>query len=84
MGTYELPFGVERSLLRLDRSDPYLCHPFVIIFVRDQERSLRLYVDSLGFRVAVDHKFEDGRRWIEVAPPDGKRRYRSGTRRTRD
>jgi serine phosphatase RsbU (regulator of sigma subunit) len=25
----------------------------------------------LGFRVVVDHTFEDGRRWIEVAPPDG-------------
>jgi serine phosphatase RsbU (regulator of sigma subunit)/catechol 2,3-dioxygenase-like lactoylglutathione lyase family enzyme len=71
MGTYELPFGIERSLLRLEGNDPYLCLHFVIIFVRDQERSLRFYVDSLGFRVAVDHKFEDGRRWIEVAPPDG-------------
>jgi serine phosphatase RsbU (regulator of sigma subunit)/catechol 2,3-dioxygenase-like lactoylglutathione lyase family enzyme len=71
MSTYELPFGIERSLLRLDGSDPYLCLHFVIIFVRDQERSLRFYVDRLGFRVAVDHKFDDGRRWIEVAPPDG-------------
>ncbi len=71
MGAYELPFGIERSLLRLDGSDPYLCLHFVIIFVRDQERSLRFYVETLGFRVVVDHKFEDGRRWIEVSPPDG-------------
>jgi len=71
MGTHELPFGIERSLLRLDGNDPYLCLHFVIIFVRDQERSLRFYVDSLGFRVAIDHTFEDGKRWIEVAPPDG-------------
>jgi serine phosphatase RsbU (regulator of sigma subunit)/catechol 2,3-dioxygenase-like lactoylglutathione lyase family enzyme len=71
MGTYELPFGIDRSLLRLDGQDPYLCLHFVIIFVRDQERSLRFYVDQLGFRVAVDHRFDDGRRWIEVAPPDG-------------
>lgn len=71
MGTYELPFGIERSLLRLDRNDPYLCLHFVIIFVRDQERSVRFYVDNLGFRVAVDHKFENGKRWVEVAPPDG-------------
>lgn len=71
MGTHELPFGIERSVLRLEGSDPYLCLHFVIIFVRDQERSLRFYVDCLGFRVAVDHKFDDGRRWIEVAPPDG-------------
>jgi serine phosphatase RsbU (regulator of sigma subunit)/catechol 2,3-dioxygenase-like lactoylglutathione lyase family enzyme len=42
-----------------------------MIFVRDQERSLRFYVDKLGFRVVVDHIFETGGRWIEVAPPDG-------------
>ncbi len=71
MDTDELPFGIERSLLRLDGNDPYLCLHFVIIFVRDQERSLRFYVEKLGFRIAVDHRFEDGRRWIEVAPPDG-------------
>ena len=71
MASHEFPFGIDRSLLRLDGSDPYLCLHFVIVFVRDQERSLRFYVDNLGFRVAVDHKFEDGRRWIEIAPPDG-------------
>jgi phosphoserine phosphatase RsbU/P len=71
MSSYELPFGIERSLLRLDGSDPYLCLHFVIIFVRDQEQSVRFYVDNLGFRVVVDHTFADGRRWIEVAPPDG-------------
>jgi phosphoserine phosphatase RsbU/P len=71
MSSYELPFGIERSLLRLDGNDPYLCLHFVIIFVRDQEQSLRFYVDKLGFRVVVDQTFADGRRWIEVAPPDG-------------
>jgi serine phosphatase RsbU (regulator of sigma subunit)/catechol 2,3-dioxygenase-like lactoylglutathione lyase family enzyme len=71
MGSSKLPFGIERSLLRLDGADPYLCLHFVIIYVRDQERSLRFFVDQLGFRVAVDHTFDDGRRWIEVAPPDG-------------
>lgn len=71
MGTSELPFGIDRSSLRLDGRDPYLCLHFVIIYVRDQERSLRFYVDQLGFRIAVDHKFGDGRRWIEVSPPDG-------------
>ena len=71
MGTHEVPFGVDRSVLRLDRQDPYLCLHFVIIFVRDQDRSLRFYVDKLGFRVVVDHRFENGQRWIEVAPADG-------------
>src|SRR5215469_17743501 len=71
MGTYELPFGINRSTLRLDGKDPYLCLHFTIIYVRDQERSLRFFVDKLGFRAVVDHKFEDGLRWIEVAPADG-------------
>ena len=71
MASSELPFGIDRSRLRLDSRDPYLCLHFVIIFVRDQERSLRFFVDKLGFRVAVDHTFDDGNRWIEVAPPDG-------------
>ena len=71
MGTNEVPFGVDRSVLRMDGKDPYLCLHFVIIYVRDQERSLRFYVDQLGFRVAVDHRFDNGQRWIEVSPPDG-------------
>ena len=71
MGTTEAPFGVDRSVLRLDGKDPYLCLHFVIIYVRDQDSSLRFYVDKLGFRVVVDERFEDGLRWIEVAPADG-------------
>ena len=71
MGTHDLPFGIDRSPLRLDGRDPYLCLHFAIIYVRDQERSLRFYRDQLGFGVPVDHTFENGQRWIEVAPPDG-------------
>ncbi len=71
MASSELPFGIDRTRLRLDGKDPYLCLHFVIIFVRDQERSLRFFADKLGFRVVVDHTFEDGNRWIEVGPPDG-------------
>src|SRR3974390_1208235 len=67
----DLPFGIDRSKLRLDGKDPYLCLHFVIIYVRDLERSMRFYRDQLGFQVMVDHTFEDGNRWIEVAPPDG-------------
>jgi hypothetical protein len=71
MGDSPLPFGIDRSLLRLDSQDPYLCLHFIMVFVRDQERSLRFYVDQLGFRLVVDHRFESGGRWIEIAPPDG-------------
>ncbi len=61
----------ERSVLRLDREVPYLSLHVVLIFVRDQERSLRFYLDQLGFKVVVDRRFESGERWVEVAPPDG-------------
>lgn len=71
MGTSEIPFGIDRPVLRLDGQDPYLCLHFVIIFVRDLDRSLRFYTEQLGFRAAIDHTFPDGNRWIEVAPPDG-------------
>jgi catechol 2,3-dioxygenase-like lactoylglutathione lyase family enzyme len=71
MGSSPLPFGIDRSLLRLDGQNPYFCLHFVMIFVRDQERSLRFYLDQLGFRLVVDQPFESGGRWIEVAPPDG-------------
>jgi serine phosphatase RsbU (regulator of sigma subunit)/catechol 2,3-dioxygenase-like lactoylglutathione lyase family enzyme len=71
MGNSPLPFGIDRSLLRLDGESPYFCLHFVMIFVRDQERSLRFYIDQLGFRLVVDERFKSGGRWIEVAPPDG-------------
>ncbi len=71
MGNSPAPFGLDRSLLRLDGQDLYLCLHFAMIFVRDQERSLRFYLDQLGFRLVVDVVFESGGRWIEVAPPDG-------------
>ena len=61
----------ERSVLRLDREIPYLSLHVVLIFVRDQERSLRFYLDQLGFQVVVDRRFESGERWVEVAPPGG-------------
>ncbi len=71
MGNTPAPFGMDRYLPRLDGQDPYLSLHFVMIFVRDQERSLRFYVGQLGFRLLVDHTFENGARWIEVGPPDG-------------
>jgi catechol 2,3-dioxygenase-like lactoylglutathione lyase family enzyme len=71
MGNVPAPFGIDRSLPRLDGQDPYLFLHFVMIFVRDQERSLRFYLDQLGFRLLVDQTFENGGRWIEVGPPDG-------------
>ncbi|HUO32563.1 MAG TPA: SpoIIE family protein phosphatase [Bryobacteraceae bacterium] len=50
---------------------PYLAMHAVNIYVRDQERSLRFYVDQLGFTVAFDARLQSGERWLAVAPPDG-------------
>ena len=41
------------------------------IFVRDQDQSLRFYVDQLGFRLVADTVLQTGERWLAVAPPDG-------------
>jgi len=43
----------------------------VKVFVRDQEQSLRFYVDQLGFRLVADNVLQSGERWLAVAPPDG-------------
>ena len=61
----------DQSLSRPDRQDPYLRLQHVTIFVRDQDRSLRFYVDQLGFRLVFDSRFPSGGRWVLVAPPDG-------------
>jgi phosphoserine phosphatase RsbU/P len=57
--------------MRLDRQAPYLRIFFSTVFVRDQDESLRFYLDQLGFKLVVDNRFEGGGRWIAVAPPDG-------------
>jgi len=43
----------------------------VKVFVRDQEQSLRFYLDRLGFRLVADTLLQSGERWVAVAPPDG-------------
>ena len=39
------------------------------IQVRDQDRALEFYRDSLGFEVVSDERFGEGMRWIQVKPP---------------
>jgi serine phosphatase RsbU (regulator of sigma subunit)/catechol 2,3-dioxygenase-like lactoylglutathione lyase family enzyme len=41
------------------------------IYVRNQELSLRFFVDQLGFDIAFDATLQSGERWVAVAPPDG-------------
>jgi len=55
----------------VDRQDPYLRVLCINVFVRDQDRSLRFYVDQLGFGLVIDESYESAGRWVAVAPPDG-------------
>jgi serine phosphatase RsbU (regulator of sigma subunit) len=55
----------------LDRRELYLRLHCVNIFVRDQDRSLRFYLDQLGFLLAFDARLQSGDRWVAVSPPDG-------------
>jgi serine phosphatase RsbU (regulator of sigma subunit)/predicted enzyme related to lactoylglutathione lyase len=71
MGISPSEDGLDRFAIRLDRHDPYLRVLCVNIFVQDQDRSLRFYVDQLGFGLFVDESYEAGGRWVAVAPPDG-------------
>src|SRR3981081_4488569 len=62
---------LDQFSFRLARQDPYLRIQSVTIFVRDLDRSLRFYVDQLGFDLVFDARLQSGRRWVAVAPPDG-------------
>src|SRR4029077_1359310 len=53
------------------RQSPHLRLHCVNVFVHDQDRSLRFFVDQLGFNVAFDTRVQSGERWVGVAPPDG-------------
>jgi len=67
MGSSSLPDPISPP----NRAGPYLRLLCINIFVRDLERSLRFFVDQLGFGVVVDEHYESGGRWLAVAPPDG-------------
>jgi serine phosphatase RsbU (regulator of sigma subunit)/uncharacterized glyoxalase superfamily protein PhnB len=54
-----------------DRQDLYVRLGTVTVFVRDQERSLRFYLDQLGFELALDAHSPSGDPWHAVSPPDG-------------
>jgi len=50
---------------------PHLRMHAVNVYVRDQDRSLRFYLEQLGFNLAFDVRFGSAGRWVAVAPPDG-------------
>src|SRR2546426_5884168 len=71
MGDLASPKEAETSSVCRDRPHPYLSIRAVNVFVRDQEQSLRFYVDRLGIDVAFDARLQSGDRWVAVAPRDG-------------
>lgn len=62
---------LDSSTLDPGRKDPYLRVHAIKIFVRNQDRSLRFYLDQLGFSLVYDTRLQSGERWVAVAPPDG-------------
>src|SRR5262252_10162201 len=61
----------DQPISSLAQEDSYLRIHAVEVYVQDQERSLRFYLDQLGFRLAYDVRLQSGQRWVGVAPPDG-------------
>jgi len=61
----------DQSALPPDLPQPHLRIHAINIFVRDQDQSLRFYLDQLGFSLVGDVRFGSGQRWVAVAPPDG-------------
>jgi serine phosphatase RsbU (regulator of sigma subunit)/predicted enzyme related to lactoylglutathione lyase len=50
---------------------PYLRIFNSTVYVRDHEKSLKFYVEQLGFTVVADVAYTVDGRWIAIAPPDG-------------
>lgn len=46
----------------------------VFVPVADQERSLKFFVEELGFEKGIDFVYAGRHRWIEVAPPGASHR----------
>lgn len=61
--------GRHAAALRAALLQPFLRLNFVTLWVRDQERSRRFFVEKLEFEAIVDVTTADGGRWIVVAPP---------------
>ena len=66
-----LSHQAHRSSFDPHRQDLYVRLGTVTVFVRDQERSLRFYLDQLGFELALDTRSPSGERLLAVSPPDG-------------
>jgi len=65
------PFLAHRCSFQPDRQDPYLRLGAIAVFVRDQDRSRRFYLEQLGFLPAADASLQSAERSLAVTPPDG-------------
>src|SRR5215469_6595991 len=61
--------GPYAAALRAALSQPFLRLNFVTLWVRDQQRSRRFFLETLLFEAIVDVPTPEGGRWIIVAPP---------------
>jgi serine phosphatase RsbU (regulator of sigma subunit)/predicted enzyme related to lactoylglutathione lyase len=50
---------------------PYLRVFKSTVYVRNHDKSLKFYIDQLGFSVVADARFDFDGRWVAIAPPDG-------------
>jgi catechol 2,3-dioxygenase-like lactoylglutathione lyase family enzyme len=63
--------GILRDRQAAELLRPFLRLNFATVWIRDQERTRRFFIDQLGFQVAVDAEVPNVGRWIIVAPPAG-------------
>jgi len=61
--------GPYAAALKAALSQPFLRLNFATLWVRDQERSRRFFLEKLNFEAIVDAQTPGGGRWIVVAPP---------------
>lgn len=71
MGIAPSPRAAELHAVTRVAAAPHLRVLCINVYVRDQDRALRFYLDQLGFNLAFDAHLQSGDRWVAVAPPDG-------------
>lgn len=65
------PLLAHRCSFHPGRQDLYLRLGGITVFVRDQDRSRRFYLDQLGFRLASHAPLQSADPSLAVTPPDG-------------
>lgn len=61
----------DQPAVHVGRERQHLRVHAINVFVRDQDQSLRFYVDQLGFTLVGDVRVGSTERWVAVGPPDG-------------